>query len=107
MPGFLVHEGATVTCMHGGQAQPEEAPSRRVRVSGQAVVTAAKRYEVRNCSFVPPGGNGPCKSAQWLVAASRVFADGAAVVLHDSQALCAPTATSLKVLLTQTRVRGV
>ena len=38
MPGFLLHVGAQVTCMHGGQAQPT-VPNLRVTVSGQKTVT--------------------------------------------------------------------
>ena len=30
MPGFVLHQGATVLCMHGGQAQAV-APNPRVR----------------------------------------------------------------------------
>ena len=38
MPGFLLHVGATVTCMHAGQAQPLT-PNPRVMVGGQPIVT--------------------------------------------------------------------
>ena len=107
MPGFLVHEGARVTCLHGGQVQPHGTPNRRVRVSGQAVLTQALPYDVQNCPFVPPGGNGPCVSAQWQVVATHVCAGGAPVLLSDSQAVCAPTGATVKVVRTQTRVQGV
>jgi len=106
MPGFLLHMGATVICAHGGQAQPT-APNPRVLVSGQPIVTMAAPYVVAACPFVPPAGNGPCISAQWVVAAMRVLADGVPVVLQDSQAVCAPTGTPLSVLVTQVRVRGM
>ncbi len=105
MPGFLLHVGATVMCMHGGQAQPV-APNLRVLVSGQPIVTQAAPYVVAGCPFVPPGGNGPCVTAQWVKAATRVQAGGAPVLLQDSQAICAPTGTPLNVLVTQVRVRG-
>lgn len=105
MPGFLVHLGATVLCMHAGQAQPL-APNPRVLVGGQPIVTQATPYVVAGCPFVPPAGNGPCVTAQWLVGAARVLAGGVPVVLQDSQAICAPTGTGLTVVATQVRVKG-
>ncbi len=105
MPGFLLHQGATVMCMHGGQAQPT-VPNPRVRVSGQPIVTQTTTYTIAGCPFVPPGGTGPCVTAQWIVPATRVRAGGVPVLLQDSQAVCVPTGTGLNVILTQLRVRG-
>ena len=53
MPGFLLHVGATVTCVHGGQAQPT-VPNPRVTVSGQPTVTIAAPYVVAGCALPPP-----------------------------------------------------
>ncbi len=103
MPGFILHLGATVICAHAGQAQPT-APNPRVLVSGQPVVTQLAPYVVAGCPFVPPAGNGPCVTAQWITGAVRVLAGGAPVLLQTSQAICAPTGTPLTILLTQTRV---
>ncbi len=105
MPGFLLHAGATVMCMHAGQAQPLT-PFPRVLVSGMPVVTMASQYAIAGCPFVPPGGNGPCVTAQWIVGAVRVFAGGTPVLVQTSQAICAPTGTPLNIILTQTRVAG-
>jgi hypothetical protein len=105
MPGFLLHVGATVMCSHGGQAQPT-LPSPRVAVSGQPVVTQPAPYVVAGCAFVPPTGNGPCVTAQWIVGATRVFAAGQPLLLQSSQAVCTPTGTPLIVVVTQTRVMG-
>lgn len=106
MPGFLLHVGATVMCSHGGQAQPT-APNPRVMVSGQPVVTLAAPFVVAGCAFVPPAGNGPCVTAQWITGATRVFAGGVPVLLMDSQATCVPTATPLIIAVTQVRVQGM
>jgi hypothetical protein len=106
MPGFLLHLGATVMCMHCGQAQPT-APNPRVLVSGQPVVTMAAPYVVAGCPFVPPSGNGPCVTAQWITSATRVLAGGVPVLLQDSQAICAPTGTGLNIVMTQVRVKGM
>lgn len=105
MPGPLLHLGATVLCSHGGQAMPS-APNSRVLVSGQPVATMAAPYLVAGCAFVPPGGNGPCVAAQWVVAATRVLVGGVPAVLLDSQAICTPTGTPLLPVVAQTRVIG-
>ncbi len=105
MPGFLLHQGAVVNCMHGAPAMPT-APNLRVRLGGQAVATAGAPWSVTGCPFVPPGGNGPCVTAQFVTFSTRVRAGGMPVLLQDSQAVCAPTGTGVLVLLTQLRVRA-
>lgn len=105
MPGFLLHQGATVLCLHGGQAQPT-APAPRVTVGGQPVTTQPAPYTVAGCPFATPGGPQPCITAQWVSAATRVFVAKAPVLLQDSQAVCAPNGTGVTVVATQVRVRG-
>jgi hypothetical protein len=106
MPGPLLHVGATVLCAHAGQATPT-APNPRVLVSGMPTVALTSPYVVAGCPFVPPGGNGPCVTAQFVTAATRVTSNGQPLLLIDSQALCAPTATPLFLVMTQMRVTGV
>src|SRR4051794_3366871 len=102
MPAPILHLGATVLCSHGGQATPT-APSPRVLVSGLPIATIAAPYVVAGCPFVPPGGNGPCVTAQWLVAAVRVLSEGQPVVIMSGVATCVPTGTPLMPLSAQTR----
>jgi hypothetical protein len=104
MPGMLLHLGATVLCMHVGQAQPV-ASNPRVKVGGQPIVTQISTYTIAGCTFVPPSP-GPCVTAQWVVAAARVKAGGVPVLLQDSQAVCVPTGTGLNIVATQVRVKG-
>jgi hypothetical protein len=107
MPGFLLHLGATVFCTHGGQAQPT-VPNPRVSVSGQPTVTLASPYVVAGCALPPPpAANGPCVTAQFITAATRVTSNGQPLLLLDSQAVCVPTGTPLLVTMTQTRVSGM
>ncbi len=107
MPGFLLHMGATVLCMHGGQAVPAS-PNPRVMVSSQPVVTVSGPYSVAGCALPPPpAGNGPCVMGQFVSSATRVLAGGQPVLLQDSQAVCTPTGTGLCVVVTQLRVRGM
>ena len=106
MPGFLLHQGATVMCMHGGQAQPT-APNPRVKVGGQPVVTQPFPHTVAGCPFNIAGGPVPCLLALWLTAALRLKADGSPVLLQDSQATCIPNATPVNIVATQMRVKGI
>ena len=75
---------------------------------GQPVLTQGAPYVIAGCAFPPPPvANGPCVTAQWVVAAQRIKANGAPVLLTDSQAICTPTGTPLVVAATQVRVRGM
>jgi hypothetical protein len=106
MPGYVLHSGATVLCLHAGQAQPT-APNPRVKVSGQPVTTQTAPYTVAGCVLPPPpAGNGPCVTASWVSAALRVRAGGMPVLLQDSAALCAPSGTGVMVAAVQARVKG-
>jgi len=104
MAGFFLHQGATVLCLHGGQAQPTS-PFLRVKVSGQPVVTQPPPYTIGACTL-PPNAGGPCVTAMWTSAATRVRAGSLPVLLQDSQATCAPTGTGLQITVTQVRVKG-
>ena len=105
MPGFLLHVGATVLCMHGGQAQATS-PNPRVKVGGQPVVTQSAPHSVAGCPFVSGTNPLPCVTAQWVTAATRVRAGGVPVLLQDSQAVCAPNGTGVNIVMTQMRVKG-
>src|SRR5262245_30968957 len=107
VPGFLLHVGATVLCSHAGQAQPTVV-NPRVLVSGQPTVTMPGPYVVAGCALPPPlAANGPCITAQFITAATRITSNGQPLLLQDSQAICAPTGTPLMVVLTQLRVSGM
>jgi hypothetical protein len=106
MPGFLLHVGAQVTCMHGGQAQPT-VPNLRVSVNGQQTVTRTAPYSVAGCAFNVSGAPSPCVTAQWISASLRLTSDGQALLLIDSQANCVPNGTPVLIAGTQTRVTGM
>lgn len=107
MPGFLVHVGAQVLCLHGGQAQPT-VPNPRVLVSGQPTVLLTAPYVVAGCALPPPpGANGPCVTAQFLTGTTRVFSNGQPLLVQSSQAICAPSGTPLLILVTQTRATAL
>jgi uncharacterized Zn-binding protein involved in type VI secretion len=105
MPGYLLHLGATVTCMHSGIAQPVMV-NPRVKVNGQPIVVQTSSYAIAGCSLIP-SGNPFCATAQWLSAAARVKSNGVPVILQDSQSVCQPSGTGLLVQMTQLRVKGM
>ncbi|MEJ8822319.1 hypothetical protein WKW80_09740 [Variovorax humicola] len=106
MPGFLLHLGAGVTCVHAGQAMPS-APFPRVMLSKQPVTTVSAAYTVAGCVFNVSGSPCPCISAQWVTQATRVMANKQPVLLADSQAVCAPNGTGVLITTTQVRVKGM
>jgi hypothetical protein len=105
LPGPLLHVGAIVTCTHAGQATPT-VPNPRVTVSGMPTVTMTPPYAIAGCPFVPPAP-GPCVTAKWITAATRVTSLGQPLLLMDSQAICAPTGTPVLILGTQVRVTAI
>lgn len=102
MAAAILHDGATVMCMHTGDARPA-IPDQRVTVSGQKVTTPSAMYTVSRCTL-PPNAGGPCASVQWVSAATRVRASGRPVLLTDSSATCIPTGTGVQVVSSQRRV---
>ena len=104
MPGFLLHQGATVLCTHGGQAQAAVV-NPRVLVNGQPTVLQPNPHVIAGCPFTTPGGTPqPCVTATWTTAATRVTSNGMPLLLMDSQATCAPNGTPVSIVSTQTRV---
>jgi hypothetical protein len=107
MPGFLVHVGATVTCSHGGQAQPS-VPNPRVTVMGQPTVTIPAAYVVAGCVLPPPpAANGPCVSAQVVSGSVRVTSNGLPLAVLSSQGICVPSGTPVLIVAAQTRVTAM
>ena len=103
MPGPILHMGATVLCAHGGQAMPT-VPSPVVMVSGMPIATIGAPYTVAGCTFVPPTGNGPCVTGQWVVGAVQVMSQGQPVVIMSGVSVCTPTGTPLVPMSAQTLV---
>jgi hypothetical protein len=101
MPAPILHLGATVTCMHAGQATPL-APFPRVTVGGKPVTTLATPYAIAGCALT--GSAPPCVTAQWTVGAVRVLAGGAPVLIQTGQAVCVSSGTGLLPLVVQPRV---
>ena len=106
MGNYMLDTNSTVQCMHGGQAQAAGS-NPRVKLNNQPIVTQTNTHTVSGCAMPSPtAGNGPCVTAVWTSAATRVKAGGMPVLTKDSQATCAPTGTGLNILNTQMRVKA-
>ena len=105
MPGYLLSVGASVICMHGGQAQAL-VPNLRVKASGQPTVQEPNPWIVTGCPHTVSGAPLPCVTAQWITAATRVRSQGLPLLLDDSLAICAPNGTGVSILTTQARVKA-
>jgi hypothetical protein len=103
MPGYILHQGSTILCAHGGQAQPTVV-STRVTVSGQAVCLQPNPHSISGCPFATGAGPQPCLTASWTTATTRVTSMGMPILIQTSQATCAPNGTPVNIVMTQTRV---
>jgi len=106
MPGYLLHQGATVMCAHGGSAQPAQV-NPRVTVGGQPTLVQSTTHTIAGCPYVTGNVPTPCVTGQWTLGASRIASAGQALLLRDSQAICAPNGTPVNVVVTQVRVKGI
>jgi hypothetical protein len=73
-------------------------------VSGMPISTIAAPWTVAGCAFVPPTGNGPCVTAQWVMGAVQVLSEGQPVAILSGMATCMPTGTPLLPVMAQMRV---
>ncbi len=105
MPGYILHQGATVLCMHGGTATPT-VPNPRVKVGGQTTVQQANPWTIAGCPYTPGPSPVPCVTAQWTTAATRVKSGGMPLLLQDSVAVCVPNGTGVNIVQTQVRVKA-
>src|ERR1043166_8193369 len=103
MSANLLHDGATVQCLHSGQAKPTVV-DQRVKVGGEKIVTQSSVYNISGCTL-PTQSGGPDVTAQWTSAATRVKASGLPELFKDSRATWTPTGTGLNIISTQTRVK--
>jgi hypothetical protein len=106
MPGFLIQQGATVLCVHGGQAMPT-VPNAAVTLDAMPSCLLSEPWTVAGCPGVPPSGIPPCVTAQWVAGTTRVTSFGQPLLVQSGQAICAPTGTPLLPLVTQMRVMAM
>jgi hypothetical protein len=104
MPGFLIQQGATVMCIHGGQAMPL-VPNPAVTLEGMPSCLLPDPWSVAGCPGIPPTIP-PCVMASWVVGTVRVTSYGQPLLVQSSQAICTPTGTPLLPIVTQARVNA-
>jgi hypothetical protein len=102
MPGFMVEQGATVMCVHGGQAMAV-VPNPAVTLDGSPSAVTADPWVVAGCPGVPTVVP-PCVTAQWIAGTVRVTSYGQPLVIGSGVAVCAPAGTPLLPVVTQARV---
>ena len=102
MPAVLTI-GSTLLCAHGGQAI-SMAPAARLRLAGQPALVQVP-FLVAGCANPPPPtGTGPCVTAQFLTAATRVRSMGLPLLVDSGLSICVPTGTPLTAVALQARV---
>jgi hypothetical protein len=107
MPGFLIQQGATVMCVHGGQALAA-VPNPAVTLDGMPTCLLPDPWTVAGCPGIPAVPIPPCVTAQWLVGTVRVTSYGQPLLVQSGSAICAPTGTPLlPPIVTQLRVTAM
>lgn len=88
MPGPVLHTGTSATCPHGGTLNIIAA-SPRVTAGGMPVAVLTDQGLVAGCPFTVPGPKPqPCVTTRWIVAATRVLANGQPVLINPLTAIC-------------------
>jgi hypothetical protein len=105
MGGFLIQEGATVTCSHGGMAM-STSPNPSVTIEGQPTVLLPGPWVVAGCPLVPPPLP-PCLTAQWVTGTVRVTSNGQPLVVSTGAAISIPNGTPLLPVAVQARVAAM
>jgi hypothetical protein len=100
MSGFIIHDGAYITCPHtSGVATPNQTDP-HVTVSGQPIMTVVRTYKIGGCPQ-----NTPCSAAMWIEGAERVTASNVPVAISTGKSLCVPPG-ELKPQIFQQRVKA-
>jgi uncharacterized protein DUF4280 len=84
---YLLHQGITITCPHGGTATVTPT-NQRVKVGGQPVLVATDVTMVGGCSFTIGTAPSPCLQVRWQQPAKKVKVAGKPALLSSSLALC-------------------
>jgi len=105
MAGFLLHQGAVVMCLHGGQATPP-VPNPRVLVTGMPTATIAAPWVIAGCPGIPSAVP-PCVTGQWTLGTLRVTSTGQPLTVQTGVAITAPGAVTLLPVSFQTRVSAM
>lgn len=107
MSGKVLTTATVASCPHGGQAS-FTASQRAVTIDGSSALVATDTTTIAGCSFMIGNTPSPCTTVQWQGPATRVTADGIAVLLETSTGLCMSAASapqgSLQISTVQSKV---
>jgi hypothetical protein len=92
MPGYLLHQGISITCPHGGSGQLTPANT-KVTVGGQPVAVVSDQTTIAGCAFNVSNVPSPCVLVQWQMPATRVTVGGTPALLSSSIGLCMSAAS--------------
>jgi uncharacterized Zn-binding protein involved in type VI secretion len=107
MPGFIVDQTATITCIHQGTCKALVV-SPRVKLGGSPALLKTSEFVVAGCTLPPPpGANGPDVTGSWILGAVRVKSDGVPLLLADAQAICKPSGLGAIIQQTQVRAKAI
>ena len=95
--------GSVVLCAHGGRATATGI-AMRIRIEGQPALVQAPLVVAGCANPPPPSGTGPCVTAQFVTAATRVRSMGLPLLTDWGPSICTPTGTPLSVAVVQPRV---
>jgi hypothetical protein len=102
---FLIQMGATVLCVHGGQAMAI-VPNPRVLLGGQPSLLISGPWVVAGCPLVPPPLP-PCITGQWLVGTVRALSNGQPLVVQSGSGITLPNGTPMIPVAMQPRVSAL
>jgi hypothetical protein len=107
VPGYVVDQSATITCIHQGTCQAVVVAA-RVTLGGSPALLKTSEFTVAGCTLPPPtAGNGPDVQGSWLLGATRVTSNGVPLLLADAQAICKPSGLGALIQRTQVRVKAI
>jgi hypothetical protein len=106
MPGFLLQQGATVTCVHGGQGMPT-VPNAVVTIMGMPTALLSAPWSIVGCPGIPAIPLPPCVSALFTTGTTRVTSFGQPLLCISSTANCIPNGTPAVAVVAQTRVTAM
>lgn len=101
MPGYLLHEGATVQCGHTSGLATPQVSNPRVKVGGQSTILLITPYNVKGCL-----ANTQCLLGTWQIGARSVKSLGQPLVLTNNGSIV-NSAVPLKLLISQQRVSAL
>ena len=87
MPGPVLHTGASANCPHGGVLNIVVA-SPRIQMGGMPAAVITDQGLVTGCAFMVGQKPQPCVTTKWMVGATRVTANGVALLINPCVALC-------------------